>query len=162
MTKTSGIDSVDIDFNFEGDFSIGRAYGGNAVLSDMEKDELVSLEGDIRKVGNKYGRVSRNLIIKRLNSSKGEWVMDIECGADLESFYGAALVPATFDLIKARINQSLTYDNLILEKNLTVEVFPISANEIKIVVLVRNDFDENFYILTTHFSASENRFNNFI
>ena len=160
-TTNSEYDSVDVDFTFEGDFAIGKAYGGNVELSRREKDELVSLEGDIRVVGNKYGSVGRNIVIKRLNSSKGEWALDSNCGSNLENFYGVNMSRQSFDSLKAAIIQSLTYDSLILEKNLTVEVLPINQQEIKIAILIKNEFDENFEMITTHFSGSENRFNKF-
>lgn len=160
-TTNSEYDSVDLDFTFEGDFAIGRSYGGNIELNSRQKDELVSLEGDLRIIGNKYGSVGRNIVIKRLNSSKGEWVMDAECGSNLENFYGAKLSKQSLDLLQATIIQSLSYDNLILEKNLTVEILPINQEEIKIVILIKNEFNENFEMITTHFSGSENRFNKF-
>ena len=161
ITRTSEIDSVDVDFNFEGDFTIGEYLGGNTVLSEMQKDELVSMEGDIKVVGNKFGSVGRNIVLKRLNSRSGDWIFDPNCGANIEDFYGATLNKSTMDMLQNQIFQALTYDGFILANNLFIEILPMTVNEIKIIIMIRNPANENFQLITTSFSASENRFNRF-
>ena len=162
ITRTSEINSVDLDFSFEGDFGIGESFNGNLILSDMEKDELISKEGDIKAVSNKFGRVARNLVIKRLNSVKGDWIFDENCGANIEDFYGANMSRNTMDVLQNQIVQSLTYDGFILNRNLSVEILPITLQEIKIIVIIKNESNENFQLITTNFSAVENRLNKFI
>lgn len=161
ITRTSELDSVDIDFSFEGDFSIGEYLGGNTTLSEMQKDELISVEGDIKAVGNKFGSVARNIVIKRLNSRSGDWIFDPNCGANIEDFYGATVSKSMMDRLQNQIFQALTYDGLILANNLFIEILPITLQEIKIVIMIRNPSNENFQLITTSFSGTENRFNRF-
>ena len=123
-TRQSGVRTneavQDLFFSSNGDFRLGEA-------GVME-----------RTVGYDH-RALVQAIVKRLSSTKGDWVMQPHIGASVGDFLGQDNSADTARLIKSRIVSELTRDRLVSGPSLNVQIVPTSKTAIMILVFVKTD-----------------------
>tara|TARA_B100000131_G_scaffold321606_1_gene372795 strand:- start:5704 stop:6132 length:429 start_codon:yes stop_codon:yes gene_type:complete len=107
--------SVDFHWSQDGDFSLGP-------------------NGDIKRANHEGGRVARQTIMKRLQSSLGDWVLHPDIGASLSHFAGLPNNRQTGALIKAKVVSTLMDEGAISGSSLKVEVVPIAKNKVLVLV----------------------------
>lgn len=66
----------------------------------------------------------------RLSLMQGEWASDRFMGADLDELRGEENTRELGDEIISRVIRALTYDGLFLEEELSVDVVPLSEDEV--------------------------------
>jgi hypothetical protein len=108
----------DIDMTFSGDFII-----------DEEK-------GDLRTATSENHRTAKNLILRRIASSPGDFLHSKMIGAGLNKFLGLPNTPELGSLIKATIVSELTRDNLFPAQSIDVRVFPMSKHSVVVFLQV--------------------------
>jgi hypothetical protein len=107
--------SIDLHWSQDGDFSLG-------------------VNGDIQKVDSSKARVARQLVVKRLQSSKGDWPLQQELGANVSAFAGQPNTREIGNLLKSNIIQSLTEGGLIRGDSLKVKIVPTALTKISILI----------------------------
>jgi phage baseplate assembly protein W len=107
--------SIDLHWCQEGDFKLGA-------------------NGDIQKATADGGRVAKQTIIKRLQSSRGDWVMSPEFGASLDSFAGLPNTRETGERIKSVVKSVLMAEGVISPESLVVEVVPSALTRVTVLI----------------------------
>lgn len=105
----------DVHLNTAGDIEIG--HNGDIACS---YDDDVTVEG----------------VIFRLKTYTGDYELEPRCGAGLEDFIGKPNTIDTGEQIKERVRIALTHDRFIDSNALTVDVAPLSHNEVFVSVTV--------------------------
>lgn len=92
-------------------------------------------KSDTGDVLTAQGRLLREQQIRmRLGLIRGEWLSDSRMGADLDTVRGQENNRQTGDDIRERIIYALTYDELFIEDELSVVVYPISREAVEISI----------------------------
>jgi len=110
--------STDIMYSSNGDF----------FLSDKT--------GDLARANTHDHKITKQIVIKRLESSHADWKHLRTYGANLTSFIGKRNTMATGEMIKATIVRCLTYDGLINPSKIQVELLPTGARSVLIVLQI--------------------------
>jgi len=113
--------SKDFLWTADGDLFLDPANIGSPAVADKTRDEVLTSN-----------------IMKRLNSTSGDWADNVEIGANLIDFVGLPNTIETASLIRSRIIGVLTQDNLIRGRDLRVETFPIEPNLLLIAVYAKS------------------------
>lgn len=133
---------VDFRFTADGDLELGSP-------SFDENDNLlyINLAGDI-STDDTEGELIRDIplqvsylsdkqvILNRLRTDNPDWFLHQEIGADLSELVGLPNTRETGLKGKDLIEKSLTGDNFVLPKDLTVRPIPISSSEILFYISV--------------------------
>lgn len=134
-------DSVDIGSDSEGDLIV---ILDRDITDGTIRDTLGDLDGsaikDVAISKNLRGRVTEQMIIKRLLSQPGDWSEDPYSGAYLQQYVGEKMNKNTLSAIKNTILRTLTYDGFIRTENLIVEVIPVTKHVINIILLIKKRF----------------------
>ena len=133
-------------------------------VNKTSKDFHWTSDGDIRLGGNgdiaradiDEGRITKQLMLKRLQSRKGDWISADEIGADLASFVGLPNTRETGQLIQSAVIQSLTEDGTVLPNNLEVDVFPTSEHRIVVAITARIPFSSEVAYLQLDYDLRSN------
>lgn len=70
----------------------------------------------------------------RLKTTKGDWLLEPNCGASLELLIGEPNSPETGALMEAMIDEALTHDGFLRGEIDLIKAVPINKNEIMGVV----------------------------
>jgi phage baseplate assembly protein W len=97
----------------------------------------IGANGDLR-VAYDADMVAQNILF-RLKTVEGDFLLQPQCGASLESLIGQPNSAETGGKLDTAIRYALTHDNFIAESNLMITVMPISRNNIAAVVQVYVD-----------------------
>jgi hypothetical protein len=107
----------DLHINEAGDLELG--HNGDLACS---YDDDVTVEG----------------IIFRLKTYTGNYRLEPECGAGLEDFIGQPNAPELGDAVVQRVVYALTHDSFVNPDALTVDVAPLSPQELIIITTVKS------------------------
>jgi hypothetical protein len=129
--------SIDFHWTSDGDIRLG---GG----------------GDIARANIDEGRITKQLMLKRLQSRKGDWSLSSEVGADLVDFVGLPNTRETGQLIQAAVIQSLTEDGTVMPGSLDVDVFPASKHRIVVAITARIPFSSEVAYLQLDYDLRSN------
>lgn len=109
------------------------------------RDIQFTLDGDIRvgpdgdlmgtRVGDYDGFIQA--INKRLMSSRNDWALEPDVGANIAEFVGAPNTRETGDALRLRIMNELSRDNLVRAGDLSVDVLPVATSKVFVLVTVR-------------------------
>ena len=113
MKITKG--SIDLHWCQDGDFRLGN-------------------NGDIKRATTRDGRVSTQIIVKRLQSSRGDWIIRPELGATIERFAGQPNTAETGERIKAEVKRALMECGIVSPEKIFVDVVPTCPTIITILV----------------------------
>lgn len=105
----------DLHLNAAGDLELG--HNGDFACS---YDDDVTVDG----------------IIFRLKTYAGDYDMEPGCGASLEDFVGQPNTAAVGEQIRSRAFRALTHDRFIETQNLILDVAPLDASTVVIVMSV--------------------------
>lgn len=107
--------SVDLHWTQDGDFQLG-------------------VNGDIKKATSERARLAKQMVIKRLQSGKGDWALYPDFGAGIGDFIGLPNNRDTGQRLKSAVTQTLIEGNLVSPLSLTVRVIPTGERKITILV----------------------------
>lgn len=110
-------DSVDLEFSWNGDFSLGS----EGDLGDTRDDYLKSLLQEIHTVCASYA---------------GEWELYPGLGASLREFIGEPNTRRIGEAIRERLRIALISAGLVAEGDLKVRVTPVHRHRVLIIVAV--------------------------
>jgi len=130
--------SVDLHWSQDGDFSLG-------------------VNGDLRKANSEGGRVARQLVMKRLQSSLGDWALHPDIGADLSHFAGLPNTRATGMLIKSKVTATLLEDGLLSGESLKVQVVPVSRTKVLVLIYARIHMSGEDIFINMQYDLRENK-----
>lgn len=133
-------------------------------VNKTSKDFHWTSDGDIRLGGNgdiaradiDEGRITRQLMLKKLQSRKGDWKLSEEIGANLVDFVGLPNTRETGQLIQSAVIQALTEDGTVLPNNLEVDVYPEDKNRITVVVIAKIPFSSEVAFLQLDYDLRSN------
>lgn len=110
-------DSIDIDFSWDGDFSI-------------------SDEGDLKVNDDDFIRATENAVQSIAKNSFGDWQFDQQVASDLSDFIGRPNTRENGRLIEQRVKSRLVANRVAEPQDITVRVTPITIHEIAILVRI--------------------------
>ena len=114
LTKSS----TDLSYSSNGDFFLSEKTG------------------DLRRENTRSHNVTKQIVIKRLEASRGDWRFLRDYGANLNDFIGQPNTAATGELIKANIVNILSYDGLINPGAIMVDVAPVGPRTVLILLKI--------------------------
>ena len=127
------------------------------IALDATGDMIVGTNGDFQLV---YGiDAFQQEILFRLKTHIGDYILQPQCGASLDSLVGLPNSPNTGSIAEGLITQALTHDGLMNSCNITVNSFPQSANILCIMIQINlaNIFtNDNFTNIGSILSLSFN------
>ena len=137
------------------------------MLNKGSRDVFITSNGDIAfdsekgdlKVADSRGlEVFRQAAIRRLMSSKGDFITAPEVGANLKDFTGLRNNAETGALVKSAIINALTFDNLFASGGLDVKVFPLNENSIGIMIVGRVSAAEGEgFVISASYDLRDNK-----
>jgi hypothetical protein len=129
--------SIDLHWTSDGDLRLGD-------------------NGDVRRVTLDEARLTKQFMLKRLQSRKGDWFNAEELGADLNRFIGLPNTRETGQLIQSAVVQSLTEDGTVSASNLSVDVYPVTKERIAIAISARVPFSSELIFLQLDYDLRSN------
>ena len=116
------------------------AFYKNTPNGFVAGDLSVDLEGDLSLTDNIL-TIAQD-IQNRMRTQRQDWYFHENIGADLELFIGEKNNPITAGRIEESALKTLTYDGLVSEEDVEVEVIPVGANDLEIFVFLQSDPNE--------------------
>lgn len=116
----SNLDSIDLDFSWNGDYLIGH----DGDLLDTSDDLLRSLVNEIQTI---------------VKSDFGDWLKQPNLGAGLNDFKGEGNTRDTGNKIKQRLVTKLTANNLLRQSDLQIKITPVHTHQVLIMIRVQAD-----------------------
>lgn len=108
-------------------------------LMDLSTDDFGDLQigynGDLLVVRNED--VVSQEIKWRLKTVRGDWILEPECGADLETLVGLPNSPQTGATMESLISRALTHDGFLGGEIEILRAVPTNRNEIAGIISVR-------------------------
>lgn len=108
-------------------------------LLDLSTDDggdiQVGYNGDLLVVRNE-DVVSQELKW-RLKTVRGDWILEPDCGADLETLIGLANSPKTGALMESLISRAITHDGFLNGEVEVLRAVPVNRNEIVGILSIR-------------------------
>lgn len=105
------------------------------LATDDGGDIQVGYNGDILIVRNED--VVAQEIQWRLKTVRGDWILEPECGADLETLIGQPNSPKTGALMESLISRALTHDGFLNGEIEILRAVPVNREEIVGVISIR-------------------------
>tara|TARA_R100001082_G_C4340188_1_gene149756 strand:+ start:172 stop:600 length:429 start_codon:yes stop_codon:yes gene_type:complete len=130
--------SVDLHWSQDGDFSLGP-------------------NGDLRKANAEKGRVARQLVAKRLQSAKGDWIFVPELGAGLASFAGLPNTRETGQMIKSAVYSALIDGGILNSRTLDIKVVPTAKHRITVLVYAEIVMSGEPVMINMEYDLRENK-----
>src|SRR6266566_8343359 len=104
----------------------------NRELLDLDSDDggdlIIAYNGDLLVARNED--VVANEIVFRLKTVRGDWILEPDCGADLETVIGLPNSPKTGAQIEALVGRALTHDGFLNGEIEILRAVPVNRNEI--------------------------------
>jgi hypothetical protein len=129
--------SIDLHWTSDGDLRLGE-------------------NEDLGKVNYVEGRVGKQIILKRLQSRKGDWANAKDLGANLFDYAGMPNTRETGQLIQSSVIQSLIEDGTFSPNSLEVEVYPTSEESIAVAMAAKIPFSSNTTFLQVDYDLRSN------
>lgn len=129
------------------------------ILWTVDGDLFVE-SGDVKVASAFSNEVMESAILRRLQSTKGDWKMAPLLGANLVEFAGWPNTRETGALIKSRIVNILTEDLLLKGDEVSVDVYPNSLTSIVITIVVNTidpDIQDGVYIVGFTYDMRDNK-----
>jgi hypothetical protein len=111
---------LDLDTTADGDIQIG--YNGDLLV--CRNEEVVGQE-----------------VLWRAKTVRGDWILEPDCGADLETLIGLPNTPETGAQAEALLSRALTHDGFVHGEVGFLRAVPVNRDEIALVVNI--DYGEN-------------------
>lgn len=102
-------------------------------------DLLIGYDGDIATVSD-AAAINQNVLF-RLKTVVGDFILEPECGASLESVIGSPNSEETGNIIEALVLRALTHDNFLSQEQLKITTFPVDNNTIMLITQIQIDED---------------------
>ena len=123
---------------------------------EREGDLVIGDDGDILDTSAVKGRSLLQEIRTRLDSTRGEWMLNKTIGANLKSYLGEARTASTIGVIVNAMAYALCFDGLIETGDLEIIPLPINRSEVMFRIIVKTvdgELTEDFM-----YSSEEARF----
>lgn len=99
-----------------------------------EGDYVLSPDGDLLDTKRALYRGFIQQVLTRLQSSRNDWRDQPDTGANFGEFVGLPNTRETGDLIISRVSSELIREGLVSQNDLNVDVVPLNANSIMVLV----------------------------
>ena len=117
-----------------------------------------SAKGDIKVADSRGLEIFRQAAMRRIMSSKGDFVTAPEIGANLKNFTGFRNTAETGSLIKSSILSSLVVDNLFASAGIDVKVFPLSESNVGVMIIGRvSAFEGDGFVISASYDLRDNK-----
>lgn len=126
------LELLDISMDDEGEISIG----GNGDILVARDEDVVSQE-----------------IIWRLKTTRGDWILEPQCGADLESLVGKANSRETGALMETLVSRALTHDGYLVGELQEVRATPVNREQI--AALINIEYGDSAFTQTITLDLKE-------
>lgn len=109
------------------------------------KDIALNADNDIEIGYNGDLKVCRDMdvlvqdVLFRLKTVQGDWVLEPECGADLETMLGQPNTRVTGTVIERMVWRALTHDGVLDGIVRDVRVVPINTEQVEILITLGVD-----------------------
>jgi len=111
------------------------------VFLDVNGEIAVGSNGDLKIARN--ADVIEQEVIWRLKTAKGDWMLEPQDGADLETLIGFSITPATLTRMENMITESLTNDGYFDANIRQVLAVPLGVSTVQ--ALVEVEFGEHTF-----------------
>jgi hypothetical protein len=95
-------------------------------------------------------------ILWRIKTTRGDWVLQPQCGADLELLIGEPNSPETGAVAEAQVSRALTHDGFLLGELRDVRAVPVNRDQIAILISV--EYGEDAFTLPVTLDLKEGVF----
>jgi hypothetical protein len=102
------------------------------LFSDDQGEIFVGHNGDLQIARDDEVLVQE--VVMRLKTTKGDWQLVPECGADLELLIGEPQLPQTGAMMENQISEALTNDGFFSGRLVRVKAVPINWQQLKGIV----------------------------
>lgn len=109
------LELLDISMDDTGEISIG----GNGDILVARDEDVVAQE-----------------IVWRLKTTRGDWILEPDCGADLETLIGKANSRETGAIMEALIDRALMHDGYLIGELQEIRATPINKNTLAALITV--------------------------
>jgi len=123
-------------------------------MSDIHIDSNYGdfvFKGDLQTIEDR--QVLKHLINERVKTSFGDFRLNIESGADVERFVGAAITDQLIDDIKASIQNSLTYDGLLPPQDITIAPLKVGNNRVYFRIMITDPYSKDTITTSTLYNS---------
>lgn len=103
--------------------------------------------GDIQSIADR--KVLEHLINERVKTNFGDFRLNIEHGADIERFVGAAINDQLIEDIKTSLISSLTYDGLLPPQNITIAPLRVGNNRVYFRIMITDPYSKGTITTST-------------
>jgi hypothetical protein len=121
------------------------------IATDDGGDIQIGYNGDILVVRNED--VVSQEIQWRLKTVRGDWILEPDCGADLETLIGQPNSPKTGSQMESLIGRALTHDGFLNGEIEILRAVPVNREEIVGVISIR--YGENMFTETVTIDLKE-------
>lgn len=97
-------------------------------------------KSDLKTTNDVEGELTIQMVIKRVFSSKGDWLLQSECGANLESFKGFEVNNDLISLVKSSIINELTRELMIDPRAIVIKAIPMGRTRLSLVIVVKTQY----------------------
>lgn len=97
-------------------------------------------KSDLKTTNDVEGELTIQMVIKRVFSSKGDWLLQSECGANLESFKGFEVNSDLISLVKSSIINELTRELMIDPRAIVIKAIPMGKTRLSLVIVVKTQY----------------------
>lgn len=97
-------------------------------------------KSDLKTTNDVEGELTIQMIIKRVFSSRGDWLLQSECGANLESFKGFEVNSDLISLVKSSIINELTRELMIDPRAIAIKAIPMGKTRLSLVIIVKTQY----------------------
>ena len=108
-------------------------------------------KGDLQTIEDR--QVLEHLINERVKTSFGDFRLNVESGADVERFVGAAITDQLIADIKASIQNSLTYDGLLPPQDITIAPLKVGNNRVYFRIMVTDPYSKDTITTSTLYNS---------
>lgn len=109
-------------------------YNFKDLCIDTNGELSIDVSGDFKV--SKSSEAIIESIMFRLKTVIGDFLLEPNCGASLEQFYGEPNSPETGGNIEKYVSYALTHDGFLGSNDFTLSVFPKDINTIMVIVIV--------------------------
>lgn len=123
-------------------------------MSDIHIDSNYGdfiFKGDFQTIADR--QVLEHLINERVKTSFGDFRLNMDIGADVERFIGAAISDQLINDIKASIQNSLTYDGLIPPQDITIAPLKVGNNRVYFRIMVTDPYSRDTITTSTIYNS---------
>src|SRR5581483_9931268 len=105
------------------------------LATDDGGDLQIAYNGDL--LVNRNEDVVASEVAWRLKTVRGDWILEPDCGADLETLIGKPNSPDTGALMESLISRALTHDGYLGGEIQILRAVPVNRNQITGVISIQ-------------------------